>query len=261
MVKKFKTPEKCEECGAEIEEYFGLCRKCNLFFCYDCLKKHNMHDPVPCESLENNEAIIIELGEGGGYGPRSEGWVLLDLATFYSEYIKKCEHAKEYFQTNKHIFICHDCHQYVCLDCLDNHKGHSRMLEVVTDDMKLRQIDPNLYEANIELKPEVKIIEKSEINKFVVSVKLINENEKSVHDITVSYLNSLDGSTDTYSNLIHRIEELEPHNSYNFSYTITLPKEVIHPNNNIILGTEVVYHDIFGGMSSDIVFNNISESF
>jgi hypothetical protein len=252
MVKKFKMPENCDECSKELEEYFCKCKTCEIYLCYDCLKNHSKHKVLQCENICDGWAAPIELGDGGGYGPGLDQWVLFELNEFYSNnYLTKCEHSIEYLENNKHIFICHDCRHYICLDCLKEHENHSRMLKVVVDGNMLRELDPNLYKSDIDLNTNLKIIENP--NKILLlNGELDNENKESIYDIKVSIIEYFDkyGSDDKYEqdNMILEMDEMKSSNSDKFECTI-IPKNI----NNDQISVRITYKDVYAGVTCKLI--------
>lgn len=245
MVKNFEMPKKCDDCSEELEELFCKCRTCDTYFCYNCLKKHFKHDFLECECIGNNEAAAVNLGFGGGYGFREgDEWAIIGTDAFYSNYHDKCDHAIDYFEKEEHIFFCNDCKIWLCKNCLNEHKGHHHMVNVQINDLELRQIDPNLYEANINLNINLQINKDSK-NIILLSGELNNENQESIYDITASIIEYY--TYEQYNTFLTK-KELKPGKSINI--------EMLIINRNIKDGQillRIIYHDIYEGMTHRLI--------
>lgn len=244
MVKKFHIPDKCEECEDYLEKYFGYCRKCNLYFCHDCSTKHYTHEMLACKKLGNNEGTVMELGNNGGYGPKIEEWVLFELDNFYTNtFFTKCEHATAYLENKEHIFLCHDCREYICLDCLEKHENHPIMLKVVVNDDMLRELDPNLYEPNIKLEIDFNL--KKYKQDIIFSAELKNDNKCVIYNIETGliYLDNYQKELKT-----KMIDELKSDDSFLFKSII--PNEILDKE---AVCFEVRYSDVHAGIHYDLI--------
>lgn len=184
MEKLNEKAEACDVCNEDLGRLFLLCKTCNKYLCYDCYYDHPIeHDPLPCKTLNRNKYVVMEPGEAG-YGPKIEDtWPSLEIDAFFSSYHPKCQHAIDYFKEKNIIFFCHDCHEWVCFDCLDDHLDHGLMLNVGFDNGKqLRQIDPNLYDSEYKILISSKI-SKIDDQKIKVKLDINNPNDVPLYDL------------------------------------------------------------------------------
>lgn len=218
MEKLNEKAEACDICNEDLGRLFLLCKTCNKYLCYDCYHDHPIeHDPLPCKTLNGNKYIVMEPGEAG-YGPRIEDtWPSLPIKTFFSSYHPKCQHAIDYFKEKNMVFFCHECHKWLCLDCLDDHLEHGVMLQLgYNNGNDLRQIDPNLYgsEYNLELSSNAYVKK----DKIKVELEIKNDNNAPLYDLQIlstyeGYYNDEDDLfIETISNksyYCHKLVEIE----------------------------------------------------
>lgn len=260
MEKEFKKPRICEECDEELEQFFLFCRNCNKYICYDCFSNHEMkHDYLPCETLDNGNAIVIDVGDGGGYGPSMGNiWPITTFDSFISDYYSRCPHATEYFKKNNITFLCHKCEKWICLDCLSEHSNHDLMLNVGFNNGKdLRQIDPNLYDSNKDLLLDANVF-KTTGGDIKLELDIINDNTELLYDLRVMYtFKGLDhtlwcgnaGETidneDYLCNNITYVEMISPNESMKIKHEFFVSEFLNYDLSTII--TIVRYKDVYLG--------------
>jgi len=188
LEKIFRKPQVCDECNKELDRLFLYCRSCNKYICYDCFSSHKMeHNYMPCKSLDENRAVVMDVGFAP-YGPdMGDLWPSLGIESFFSQYKPKCLHAIDYFEKNNIIFSCNDCNEWLCLDCLKSHLDHGLTLHVgFNKGNELRQIDPNLYLSEKELLLSVNAykIDNKNIN---VDIEINNQNSVPLYDLKIMH--------------------------------------------------------------------------
>ncbi len=258
MDKIFDKPDVCAECNEELGRLFLFCRSCNKCICYNCFANHKMeHNYLPCKTLENNKAIAMDLGSGG-YGPNMGNlWPSIDN-DLISSHETKCPHAINYFEKNNSIFYCHDCREWLCLDCLDKHLDHVSMLHVgFNNGKRLRQIDPNLYDSNKELLLSTNAF-KTEDGNIKLELEINNDNNVPLYDLRVMYtwkgldypiftgnaLETIDNE-EYLCNSIDQIEMISPKETIKIDYEFFISEFLNQDLSSII--TMVRFKDVFLG--------------
>jgi hypothetical protein len=259
MEKIFEKPILCAECNEELDQFFLFCRSCNTYICYYCFSNHRIdHNYLPCITLENNKAKVLDVGLAG-YGPPMEDiWPSLGIDSFISSHHAKCSHAVDYFEKNNITFFCHECRKWYCLDCIDNHSNHGLMLHVgFNNGTELRQIDPNLYKSEHQLVLSCQAFETDEEN-IKVELEIKNYNSLPIYDLQIMYTfyglddDIWDGNNlemmDNETFLCNNITELEiypPNESNKASYELSVSNR---PDLNLSSITTIIrYKDVFLG--------------